>query len=77
MAIKEGDIVEGVITRLKPFGAFVEVYAGVEALLPSNEVIKYQNKNSVILNVGDKLKTTIVMFNPDDRRISLGLEKED
>ncbi|MBO5948599.1 30S ribosomal protein S1 [bacterium] len=77
LAIKEGDIVEGVITRLKPFGAFVEVYSGVEALLPSNEVVKYQNKNSVILNVGDKLKTTIVMFNPDDRRISLGLEKED
>ena len=33
--LKEGDIKEGIITRIKGFGAFVEVLPGVEALLPS------------------------------------------
>lgn len=75
--IKEGDIVDGVITRMKPFGAFVEVYEAVEALLPSNEVSKYQNQNDVILKDGDKIKVKIAMFNAEDRRISLSVAGDD
>ncbi len=74
--ISEGDKVEGTITRIKHFGAFVEVFPGVEALLPNNEVVEYQNKNNCILNAGDKIKTTILKFNPDDRRISLSIDAE-
>lgn len=72
--IKEGDKVEGTVTRIKHFGAFVEVFPGVEALLPNNEVVEYQNKNNCILAAGDKIKTTIIRFNPDDRRISLSID---
>lgn len=72
--IKEDDKVEGTITRIKHFGAFVEVFSGVEALLPNNEVVDYQNKNNCILAVGDKIKTTVIKFNPDDRRISLSID---
>ena len=72
--IKEGDKVEGNVTRIKHFGAFVEVFPGVEALRPNNEVVEYQNKNSCILSAGDKIQTTIIRFNPDDRRISLSIE---
>lgn len=73
--IKENDKVEGTITRIKHFGAFVEVFPGVEALLPNNEVVDYQNKNNCILASGDKITTTIIKFNPDDRRISLSIEE--
>lgn len=72
--IGEGDKVEGTITRIKHFGAFVEVFVGVEALLPNNELIDYQNKNDCTLSVGDKINTTILKFNPADRRISLSVE---
>ena len=71
--LKEGDIKEGIITRIKPFGAFVEVLPGVEALLPQTALAEYQNKNNCILNAGDKINTQIVKFNPKDTRISLGL----
>lgn len=74
--IKEGDKVEGTITRIKHFGAFVEVFAGVEALLPNNEVVDYQNKNNCILAAGDKIVTSVIKFNPDDRRISLSIHAE-
>ena len=74
--IKDGDKVEGTITRIKHFGAFVEVFAGVEALLPNNELIEYQNQKNVILKVNDKINTTIIKFNPDDRRITLSIKDE-
>ena len=75
--IKEGDKVEGTITRIKHFGAFVEVFPGVEALLPHNEVVELQNKNGNILQVGDKIMTYILKFNPTDRRIALTVNEDD
>ncbi len=75
--IKDGDKIEGTITRIKHFGAFVEVFPGVEALLPNNELIEYQNSKNTILKVGDKIQTTILKFNPDDRRISLSIKTEE
>ena len=75
--LKEGDIKEGVITRIKPFGAFVEVLPGVEALLPQSSLAAYQNKNNCILNAGDKVDTQIIKFNPKDKRISLGVPGEE
>ncbi len=74
--ISDGEKIEGVITRIKHFGAFVEVFPGVEALLPNNELIEYQNQNNTILKVGDVIKTTILKFNPDDRRISLSIKND-
>jgi len=74
--LKEGDTKEGIITRLKPFGAFVEVMPGVEALLPQSALAEYQNIHNCILNTGDKIDTQIVKFNPRDKRISLGLPSD-
>lgn len=73
--IKEGDEAEGTITRIKHFGAFVEVISGVEALLPNSDLIEWQNKNNKTLQVGDKIQTVILKFNPDDRRISLNIKE--
>jgi small subunit ribosomal protein S1 len=67
--------VEGTVTRIKHFGAFVEVYPGVEALLPSRDITEYQNSQSKQINVGDKIETYIVKFNPEERRISLSFEQ--
>lgn len=72
--INEGEKIEGTITRIKHFGAFVEVYPGVEALLPHSELVEYQNEHGVILDVGNKVNTTILKFNPDDKRISLSVK---
>ncbi|MDR1326893.1 MAG: S1 RNA-binding domain-containing protein [Heliobacteriaceae bacterium] len=73
--IKEGDKVEGTVTRIKHFGAFVEVFPGVEALLPHNEVVEYQNQNDTIVKVSDKIMTYILKFNPTDKRIALSVRE--
>lgn len=75
--IQEGAIVKGKITRIKHFGAFVEVYPCVEALLPQGELVQYQNEHGIILDVGDEIDTVILKFNPDDKRISLSTNLED
>lgn len=69
--IKEGDKVEGTITRIKHFGAFVEVFPGVEALLPHAELAELQNDGKEILKVGDKVQTYVLKFNAADKRIAL------
>lgn len=74
--IKEGDCIEGIITRLKYFGAFVEVFPGVEALLPHEELVEYQNESKTILEVGDKIRTHVIKFNPSDRRIALSIHEQ-
>lgn len=72
--ISEGEEREGIITRIKHFGAFVEVYPGVEALLPHSELLEYQNINDCILKIGDKINTVILKFNPTDKRIALSVK---
>lgn len=74
--IKEGDKVQGTVTRIRHFGAFVEVFPGVEALLPHSEVVEIQNRNACILQVGDKVDTFILKFNPTDKRIALTVKEE-
>ncbi|MBQ8669590.1 S1 RNA-binding domain-containing protein, partial [bacterium] len=74
--IKEGDKVEGVVTRLKHFGAFIEVFPGVEALLPHNEVTDFQNESKTMIKVGDKISTYVLKFNPADKRIALSVHEQ-
>lgn len=75
--LKEGDIKEGIVTRVKGFGAFVEVLPGVEALLPQSALSEYQNNSNTIVKAGDKINTKIIKFNPKDKRISLGLPTDE
>lgn len=74
-SIKAGDKVEGTISRIKHFGAFVEVFPGVEALLPHAEVEELQAKSGNVLNVGDKVMTYVLKFNPSDKRIALTFDE--
>ncbi len=70
---QEGMVTEGLITRIRNFGAFVEVKKGVEALLPQNCIETFQKNTGKELSVGDSIKVKIIKFNSKDRRISLDL----
>lgn len=71
----EGLQVEGKVTRLKHFGAFVEIYPGVEALLPSKEIADFERENSdQKIDSGNKIVVAISKFSPDERRISLSFD---
>lgn len=72
-SINEGDVVDGTITRIKPFGAFVEILSGVEALLSQREVEEYEQKHGTKLEIGNTVKAQILKINIEDRRIALSL----
>lgn len=71
---KLGMEVNGKVTKVTDFGAFVEIEDGVEGLLHSSQM-GAGNPNSVrsILTVGDEIIVAIVKFNPEERRIGLSL----
>ena len=71
--LREGDVVDGTVTRLKPFGAFVEVLAGIEALLSQKEAEAFAEQKGSPLAVGEKIKAKILKVNSEERKISLGL----
>jgi ribosomal protein S1 len=61
----------GKITRIKQFGAFVEIIDGVEALLPAREMNDYEYREGKALVLGDVIDTFIAKFQPEERRVSL------
>lgn len=80
MALKDyplGSKIEGEVTHLTNFGAFVKIPVGVEALLKTQDLSwteRYQNPNQV-LKVGDKITAVVLEINPQDEKMSLGLKQ--
>jgi small subunit ribosomal protein S1 len=71
-----GSQVTARIARIEQFGAFVELEAGVEGLLPASE-ISWQRfaKVSDVVKVGDTVRLTILSVDPAQRRMSLSLKQ--
>lgn len=68
---KEGEIIDGTVNKITSFGAFINIFPGVEALLPVAEV-EGENVNPFnVFKVGDKLKVLIKKFTPQEHRIAL------
>jgi small subunit ribosomal protein S1 len=72
---QQGDQIDGTVTRIKQFGAFVEIYPGVEALLPSKELQDYEHDNNEAITPHQHIQVYIHKFNPEERRISLGFRQ--
>lgn len=71
-----GEVVEGTVRRLAPFGAFVEIAPGIEGLVHLSEMSweKRVNKADEVLNIGDKIKVKIREIEPEKKRVSLSLK---
>ena len=74
---KAGDRVQGTVTRVAEFGAFVELEKGIEGLIHVSEMSwsKKLRKASEIVKPGEQVDVVILGINPGDRRISLGLKQ--
>lgn len=73
--IKEGDILEGKVARLTNFGAFVELFDGIEGLVHITEITdEHIAKSSDVLELGQKVRVKVLSFNKEDRKISLSIK---
>ncbi len=71
---KEGDIIKGTINKITSFGAFINIYPGVEALLPSSEIADGQVNINSMFNLGDEIEVLIKKFTPQEHRIGLSMK---
>ncbi len=74
---KAGERVEGTVTRVAEFGAFVELEKGIEGLIHLSEMSwsKKIRKASDVVKPGDRVDVMVLGVNPGERRISLGLKQ--
>lgn len=74
MAMEAGSIVEGKVTRITNFGAFVELEEGKVGLIHISEVADvYVNDVHDFLSEGDKVQVKIV--NVDGNKMALSLKQ--
>ena len=74
---KVGDRVQGTVTRLADFGAFVELEKGVEGLIHLSEMSwsKKVRKPADAVKAGEQVEVAVLGVNQAERRISLGLKQ--
>ncbi|MEM5947730.1 30S ribosomal protein S1 [Spirochaetia bacterium 38H-sp] len=72
-----GDVVEGTVTKLMPFGAFVEIEEGIEGLVHVSELswVKNIKHPKEVLKTGKKIQAKILDYDVDERRLSLGIRQ--
>jgi small subunit ribosomal protein S1 len=77
--IKKGSTVEGTITRITPFGAFVQLTPAVEALVHVSEITDGKDKEDAvdpekIFKLNEKKKFKVLDVNQEARKIALSLK---
>lgn len=76
---KVGDTIEGKVTRLAPFGAFVEVAPGVEGMVHVSELSWSRvERPDEAVSIGDALRAKIIELGKDDKgkvRIALSVKQ--
>lgn len=71
-----GDRIQGTVTRVEDYGAFVELAPGVEGLIHVSEMSWNKKvKASSIVKPGDSVDAVVLGVDEDQRRISLGLKQ--
>jgi len=73
-----GNVVTGRVARMTDFGAFVELEAGIDALLHVSQISReHVEKPSDILKIGQEIEAKVVDFNCEDKKISLSIKALD
>jgi small subunit ribosomal protein S1 len=71
-----GEIIDGQVTKLVPFGAFVRVAAGIEGLVHISEISEQHIETpESVLSVGDEVRVKVIEVDVPRRRISLSMRQ--
>src|SRR2546426_8149166 len=72
----EGDVVQGRVTKVVTFGAFVEILPGVEGLVHISELAAHHVENPrEVVSQGDLVNAKIIEVDAERRRLSLSLKR--
>ena len=71
-----GDELEGTVTKVVTFGAFVEILDGVEGLVHISELAQHHVENPrEVVQPGDDVKVKILEIDSERRRLSLSVKR--
>ena len=71
-----GDELEGTVTKVVAFGAFVEILDGVEGLVHISELAQHHVENPrEIIQPGDQVRVKILEIDSERRRLSLSIKR--
>ena len=72
-----GSAIEGTVTSLPKFGAFVQLAEGVEGLVHISEITteKRLNHPQEVLKAGQKVKAQVIAIDPEKRLIRLSMKQ--
>ena len=70
-----GDVVEGTVTKILPFGAFVQIDLGIEGLVHISQISdkRLLNPNEV-LDIEEVIKVKILSIDKENKRIGLSIK---
>ncbi|MEX0940383.1 MAG: 30S ribosomal protein S1 [Candidatus Babeliales bacterium] len=73
-----GSIVEGEVSKITNFGAFIKLPSGIEGLVHISE-LSTQNVDKVedVLKVGEKAEFRVIKVNREDRKLGLSLKLDE
>jgi small subunit ribosomal protein S1 len=75
-AHRPGDVLEGEVTKVVAFGAFVEILPGVEGLVHISELADHHVESpSEVVEPGTKLNVKILEIDEERRRLSLSIKQ--
>lgn len=74
---KVGDEIDGKVTRITPFGAFVQVSPVIEALVHISELSdEHVTDPNLLVKVGETKKFRVIAIDPDQHKLSLSMKSE-
>lgn len=73
--LKEGDVIQGVVSGMRDFGAFVDI-GGADGLIHISELAWHRvNHPREVVSVGDRLDVYVLRLDEETRRIELSLKR--
>ncbi|MEJ8765187.1 30S ribosomal protein S1 [Oceanobacillus sp. HCA-5259] len=74
--VSQGDVIEGTVKRLVSFGAFIELFPGVEGLVHISQIAnRHIGTPDEVLEVGQQVNVKVLDVNEEDERISLSIKE--
>ena len=73
--LAEGQVVKGIVKNLTDYGAFVDL-GGIDGLLHITDISWSRiNHPSEAIKIGEKLDVKIIKYDPEEKKVSLGMKQ--
>lgn len=71
----EGDVIQGKVVRIVPFGAFVEVEKGIDGLVHVSQIsYEWLENPTSVLTIGQEVSAKILALDPEAKKMTLSIK---